>query len=390
MLFNEFFFIININSNVEAKEMCVNEKSNCGRKQITDSGDFYFLRDTFNELFSDNGGAIYCSKKSGASVYINLCKFLKCTAAQQGGSIYFNDSNIIQIERSIFEECNSSNSQGGCMYLKSFQAPTLSTNKNYISGCSLTKCNSTGSSGGGIFIWSPPAEFKMQNTIFISCHAGGWGGGGLYFCISNSLNLTHKQFYFCYFDNNTGGTGKEVFLDDYEFQKLTSSPLSDYCFTSSNSTQRLFHHLKEGGGNKAYWLKTGTLSRNVKSNGINKGEGEECGIKEDSDYCKTVKYSVDLIRNSGKWWINVLDDVEESYAISISYNFYVKIMGKGEKVSSIKSLFSPAFSVYGNLEISSLTLTSKEHSLFSVSSTGDVEISNLLIKGLNQLLLLIY
>jgi len=70
--------------------------------------------------------------------------------------------------KSKFEECTAGYWGGGA-YLERFYSPT-SENKECVSGCSFTKCNATTQNDGGMGIYSPPTEFKMQNTIFISCY----------------------------------------------------------------------------------------------------------------------------------------------------------------------------------------------------------------------------
>jgi len=140
--------------------------------------------------------------------------------------------------------------------------------------------------------------------------------------------------------------------------------------------------------NKNDWLPTGTLNRFLKSDGVNLGENKgeiECGIKEideDKNRCKTINYSIGLIKEHGGFWINVLDNVIEDSSIRIEKELFVKLIGKTKDISISNSAYSSLFSVFGTLEISSFTLTSKDPSLFSVSSTGNVEITNLFIKGL--------
>jgi len=356
--------------------MYITEKSDYTRKSITESGDFDFIRVNFHELSTDYGGAISCSGISGANIYVYLCKFLNCTASQQGGAIYFYDSNILQIERNKVEECTAGG-WGGGIYMNSFKTPTVE-NKECISGCTFTKCKTTTQNGGGIEILIPPISFKIQNTILVDCYAGNCGGAYCFY--ANGGYITNSTvFYYLFHKNNSCGSqrGNDVHIWDIQTpQRCSSSPFV-FCFSQTkNESKRVCRN--KGEDEYHSWILTGTPDCYVKT--VDGADNPSCGDSE-SNPCLTLKFCVGNIRNTGKWWINVLDNVEESNTVSISYNLFVKIMGKGEKISTIKSSYSPAFSVFGTLEISELTLNVNGKFAFSILPTGDVEIVNVIINS---------
>jgi len=96
----------------------------------------------------------------------------------------------------------------------------------------------------------------------------------------------------------------------------------------------------------------------------------ECGIKEDlnESKCKTINYSIGLIKEQGGWWINILDNVTEDSSISIEKDFFVKLIGKTKDVFLSNSDSFSFFSISGTLEIHSFTLPAKDPSLFNISS----------------------
>jgi len=288
----------------------------------------------------------------------------------------------------MFNSCSAQVDGGGALF-GNCNVTCLSSGQPCISGCFFTNCNATTWNGGGIYIRYPPTEFKMQNTIFISCEAGSWGGG-FYFRPSTVMkNFTN--FYFCFFDNNSGIYGNDSALNDEDYNQYTNNPFV-YSFTTSTNNYRFYFNNKNADTKwKKDWLPTGTLNRYVKyKSGINK---EDCGIKEDENEskCKTVEYSIGLISSSGKWWIKVLDDVLEDSPIEIDINLFVNITGNDKKFSINNSnKDSSLFSICGCLYVSTLTLISKDSSTFSLSSSADVELVNVLFKCLNFILIFIF
>jgi len=305
---------------------------------------------------------------------IKNCYFEKCSSDIRGGSVFFYNVGSPQLLRSKFIECSAGISGGGA-YIREFKSP--SGNKECVSGCYFTKCIATRNDGGGIEIFAPPSEFKMQNTIFISCNAK-YNGGGFYF--NGGTNDEVKRFLYCYFDKNTAGTGFDAYLILGSYNNEEGPFQFSFSSTSPKGNRTYFY----GKGYKENWLPDGTLNRLIKFDG---GEDKvECGVKveENEIECKTINYSIGLIKEHGGWWINVLDNATENSSIIIEKDIFVKLIGKSEDVSLTNSDSSSLFSVSGILEIYSFTLSVKDPSLFSISSTAEVELESLTIKSLNN------
>jgi len=150
---------------------------------------------------------------------------------------------------------------------------------------SFTKCNAT-QNGGGIFITYPPAEFKMQNTIFIQCFAKGDGGG--FNLRTYPTHMTElKPFKYCYFENNDAGEGRDarVYNDDCVFK---DSPF-EYCF-SSTETKRLYLYNGED-GYKNNWIPIGTLNRFICLKDSNDTDNN---CMNPNEPCETMEYALTL------------------------------------------------------------------------------------------------
>jgi len=190
-------------------------------------------------------------------------------------------------------------------------------------------CNS-GARGGGLWVGYFPSDFKMQNTIFINCHASSWGGGLRFVCSQSYTEKDHKFFYYCYFSGNKGTNGDDLgfYLENVEYEK---GPF-ETSFSSSSTKGRRFNWQNKG--YQSEWLTDGILNRYVKWNGEDSGikENEEvCGVKEeeidDKKRCKTISYSVGLIESKGGWWINILDNIEENQTRIIKEGIFANISG---------------------------------------------------------------
>jgi len=322
-----------------------------------------------------SGGAIFCKDKN-ININIINCIFTCCSASYQGGAIWLYNLNIVELYKCKIEECTSNSGSGGGVLLYTFQAPSESSNKYCISGCSFNKCNSTNLYGGGIFIWSPPAEFKMQNTIFISCHAGGWGGG-IYFRITGNININQKQFYYCYFDNNTcGAKGMDVNIYDKDVNILKGNPFH-YSFSSSSDNKKLYFERTDGKEDwRGDWLPFGTLNRCVVSGKSHLTEG--CGDSEENA-CKNINVCIPT-EGSGLWYIKMLDNVTEESSNIIGKDIFVKVSGKTKEYTLTNNLkYTSLFKVSGSLLVTRTIIATKDKSLFNVLSSGCVELTNLIV-----------
>jgi len=287
------------------------KKLNGGREIVTESKKFnnddFFGCKTTGNLDSVNdgissGGAINCYGNTAASLIIIKCNFTSCTAHYCGGAISVYNFGSVLVERNKFEDCTTSNYQGGgvfgqyietCMkcskntfincksndrgggfFLQNFNI-TCNSNNPCISGCSFTKCKAETYYGGGIYIYYPPAEFKMQNTIFISCHANNWGGGILFQPYTNTINNS-KLFFYCYFENNSSPKGNDLFFDEYHKETHTETPFL-HSFSSSPEDRVWKRNLSAQKYYNVTWLDSGTLNRYISNvTGTDPEEGFEC------------------------------------------------------------------------------------------------------------------
>jgi len=249
---------------------------------------------------------------------------------------------------------------GGGFYLNSFNI-SCDSNDPCISGCSFTKCN-CGNVGGGICIVSPPTEFKMQNTIFISCKASNQrgGGGGMYFEIINEINVSKKQFYSCFFCNGSARFGKEVdIIDDKNYLKET--PFDCYCFSSTDEG-RLFYRNSTYNSNLDKWLLTGTLNRYISLKGENPAERHICECMNPNNPCATVEYAMELKIEEVHSAIVMKDDFvnEVNQTITIDGKDKLTLKGIDEKQRNpILSISKPLAEVSGLFNCSSFNLNVK-------------------------------
>jgi len=299
-------------------------------------------------------------------------KFVDCTTSNNdGGGVYgWTIKTNLKCSKNTFSYCESNN-HGGGFYVVNFNLSNT-TNDPCISGCSFTKCNSISSSGGGIGILSPPTEFKMQNAIFISCNTK-YDGGGFYFNCGTKDEV--KRFLYCYFENNKAKTGFDagMYLGSY------NNEVGPFLLSFSTTIPKGSRTFWENKNKYFDWLKDGTHNQYMVS-----GKSDltkDCGDSEEKA-CKNINLCIPKIESSGLWYIKIIDNVSEESSNTIWKNIFTEIKGDNKEITLINSVTSSLFSVLGVLKIVSFTLTSKDPSLFSVSSTGIVEITNLLIKCL--------
>jgi len=206
--------------------------------------------------------------------------------------VFLYGVGTVELINSKFEECKTG-SWGGGTYIERFSSPKSEdgTVKNCISGCYFTKCN--GWSGGGILISSPPADFKMQNTIFISCHANSFGGGIFFQPNSKTINNS-KLFYYCYFENNSSPKGNDLFFDEYYYETHIETPFV-YSFSSSPEDRVWKRNISAQKYYNVTWLESGTLNRYISNvTGIDPDKRHECDCMNLEEPCKTMEYALDL------------------------------------------------------------------------------------------------
>jgi len=97
----------------------------------------------------------------------------------------------------------------------------------------------------------------MQNTIFISCHANG-SGGGFYFDRDTQSNV--KRFLYCYFEKNTARTGYDaiLYLGNYNNEE------GPFILSFSSTTPKGSRTYWGSHGYKENWIPDGTLNRYIK------------------------------------------------------------------------------------------------------------------------------
>lgn len=322
-----------------------------------------------------SGGAIYSQGNSEISLNVKKCNFSSCFSKHRGGALFSYKVGQIQLEYNNFQNCFSEYGSG--VYIREFQVSS-EENKECISGCSFIKCHSS-FYGGGILAQALPKKFKILNSLFTHCEADSWGGG--LHLNTERMNDTSKIILsYLFFDNNKGSNGHDTGINAGSVQhgQFIISPFH-FCFTT-NIKNCLYYTSYNESMFIDNWFNEGIQNMFVKNrNGENK---EGCGLFEDKA-CKTINICISMIKNSGGWWINVLDEIEEDDTINVENGLYVNVTGRGTAVSSLmnKNQSSPFFSVGGSIFISFLSLILNNPSIFNIKTNSNLEILYLVIKS---------
>jgi len=194
----------------------------------------------------------------------------------------------------------------------------------------------------------------MQNTIFINGHAGNVGGGVRYYQNGN-LNNSSKIMCFCFFENNTAGTGFDVYLTLGSYDNETGPVESSFSLTSTKEKKLYW----EGKGYRNNWLPDGTLNRYVRMNGTDKDE-KYC--MDEKTPCETFKFAIGFKIDEVLSYVVMMEDFTKEINTTFIFGDKDRIGFKGydptkkTPVLTINTIFAE---VTGFFDCSFLTLKVK-------------------------------
>ena len=159
----------------------------------------------------DNGGGIRCYQ---SAVTIENCIFINCTADNDGGGLYFNDSDPILTQCEIRGN-TAVNGDGGGVFL-------YDDSDARITNCVIV-LNETGDDGGGICCRFGGSPVIVNCTISHNQTGPSTsnGGGGIYCNRDGAASLT-PQLINCIIYGNSAGYNNEIHV-------TSGSPTADFC-----------------------------------------------------------------------------------------------------------------------------------------------------------------
>ncbi|KAH7819320.1 uncharacterized protein MONOS_9722 [Monocercomonoides exilis] len=376
-----------------------------GRQNETENGQNTFIwcewngsRTTGNgETFGDgtsNGGAIFISGQSSATVSVSHCAFKECVAHYAGGGISCFSIKSVEIANSTFNDCSAenwvgggafacnisscirisgcefqnckANCQGGGLYLEDFELSETGCVAEENGGgesacvydCSFASCSITNSYGGAIYCTNNPISFKMKNVRFLFCSAFSYGGALRIFTDKATKPGDLHYCYFLFFCECTCKTtstpfGHDVAYADYYKHFLDSGNPFLECYSSNTDDRRLFYEHFDGTNfvnkhtEKKWWLKNGVLNRLVAAEGG--VEDDLCGIDE-SSACKTIGIAVNRSATQSSLIVTLMEGNHKNEETTIETNLNkMRVEGKGRGTSIIGtySLSSPSTTLFG-------------------------------------------
>ena len=177
------------------------------------------LQGTISNCKAENqGGGVYLSTNSGATLMMNGGMISGCTAgsqgggvyvyysstvemsnrskiennctAKEGGGVYLSGSNAkLEMDNSTISDCTASPGNGGGVYVNGSQASVTMKNGSRIENCTSKSANSS-SGGGGVYLYGSNSKLIMDNSTIQNCEhtttAYSSGGGGVYLYGSDS------------------------------------------------------------------------------------------------------------------------------------------------------------------------------------------------------------
>ena len=162
-------------------------------------GDVSFAYNLFNDNAASTGGAIYAVQ---VHLYINYCAFENNSAIHNGGAIYLDAYNTLNMSNSHFL-MNTANLSGGAIYVNNGNVWLTIVTTKFIS-------NQAQVSGGAVVVQASNKYFHINNNIFSGNKAD--MGGGIYFHDYNNYGFLKNNT----FKNNIAYVeGGAVLFADY-------------------------------------------------------------------------------------------------------------------------------------------------------------------------------
>ena len=154
-----------------------------------------------------SGGGIYVYS-SGSVAMTGGSTLEKCTAVENGGGVYLEDSAKLTMDQSSLTGCNAQGNGGG-VYVSSRASVTMTGSSK------LEKCIAV-ENGGGVYLVESYATLTMKQSSLTDCKAQG-NGGGVYVSSSASVTMNGSSK----LENCTAtGNGGGAYLNGYN-SKLT-------------------------------------------------------------------------------------------------------------------------------------------------------------------------
>ncbi len=129
-----------------------------------------------------NGGGVYVSSRASVTM-TGSSKLETCTAAKNGGGVYVSSGASVTMNGSSkLKNCTATGNGGGA-YLNGYNS------KLTLNSSTLTGCEAQGD-GGGVYLTGYYAVLTMNNGQITECKAPSGNGGGV--CLAGSAQLTPK------------------------------------------------------------------------------------------------------------------------------------------------------------------------------------------------------
>ncbi|KAH7827323.1 uncharacterized protein MONOS_15705 [Monocercomonoides exilis] len=366
-----------------------------------------------------HGGAILIAGNTASTLTLSNCYFQGNIAQNgRGGAICATSISQISICNSVFLNCQaqgSSNEAGGAVCITRPQTTYIVRNNSFrncfagndgggmsidrkasvladdiISDCLFENCSTSNVSsplGGGIQIWDLSLMPNVSNCQFIKNNAF-LGGGGI--SISGCKNISIKVMFFCFFHENTGGTGGcDAVLEGQVFNLFDSS-----CYSTRQTGIRVGTNSVTVADHSEWLRNDGGRVRFVSSNETQPHaiDAFVCGINE-SYPCNTISHCLTQLIPEFVKDIKILTGT-----IIVTKNVDcgadgLSIYGQSNMSTAIQTELESAglslFSVStGTLTVSDLSLVhdsihpnNRDSRLFEISGAGEIHISRLNISA---------
>ena len=245
----------------------LNLKGKISSCKAGDQGGGVYLSSNSNATLIMDGGTISNCKAGtrGGGVYVYYSstvemrsgsKIEKCTA-KDGGGVYLAGNNAeLVMDNSTISGCKASSGNGGGVYAQGDQAGVTMKNGSRIENCTSTSANSS-SGGGGVYLYGSNSKLILDNSTIQNCEhtssAYYSGGGGVYLYGSNAQLLADGSASIVDCTAN-GGSGGGIYMygkdsDLHNAQQGTASITIKGCEATGSS----------GGGIYVYGSRTASL-----------------------------------------------------------------------------------------------------------------------------------
>jgi len=187
-----------------------------------------------------SGGAIYISNSDGSQFLLAGSLFYNCSSKNNGGAVYLDNQNRVQIERICFSNCytKTTSSRGVCIFHS--MASTTSNQIINIESVSSSNCGKTNYGDGMLYLLR--GQQRISNNNYSSCN-------GYYNAIFNIQPYGSINIHFNTISQSSSSQSACITI-----QSLSTAPMASisFCNIIGNSVSNSIFYISNYGSRAVF------------------------------------------------------------------------------------------------------------------------------------------